>query len=126
MIKEGLLVVCTLTQNYPELYLLLVVDKGLYTVHSYNAPYEQENGTLNYCWRSRNGEIGLQTFCQVFQAHIPGLYARAKDRSATVSFESVCFPGYYIMQRNYHFHLEKRDGSEHFGENACINHEVFI
>jgi len=89
-------------------------------VHSYNAPYEQENGTLNYCWRSHNGEIGLQTFCQVFQAHIPGLYARATNGHATVSFESICFPGYFIKQRNYHFFLEKRDGSRRFGKNVCI------
>ena len=89
-------------------------------MHSYNAPYEQENGTLNYCWRSHNGVIGLQTFCQVFQAHIPGLYALAKDKNTTVSFESVCFPGYFIKQRNYHFFLEKRDGSVRFGENTTF------
>lgn len=100
------------------LFLLLVVNQGLYTVHSYNAPYAQENGTLNYCWQAHNGDVVLQTFCQVFRAHIPGLYASAKERNITISFESVCLPGYYIKQKNYHFLLEKRDGSELFGENS--------
>lgn len=103
-----------------ECFSSLVVSNGLYTVHSYNTPYSQENSTLNYCWRAHNGALGLGTFCQVFKARIPGLYMQTEDRNRTVSFESVCLPGYYIRQKNYKFILEKRDGSNLnlFGEKS--------
>lgn len=96
--------------------LSLVVDKGLYTIHSYDIPYAQENSTLNFCWRAKNSDVALDHFCQVFRAHIPGLFKKVKDSDSTVSFESLCLPGHYIKQRNYHFILQKRDGSELFGK----------
>jgi len=99
-------------------FLFTVVDKALYTVHSYDIPYQQENSTLNYCWQAHNGDVALRSFCQVFQVHIPGLYKGAAKRDKTVSFESVCLPGFFVRQKNYHFILQKRDGTELFGESS--------
>lgn len=96
----------------------LVVDKGLYTVHSFDVPYQQENTSLNFCWQAHNGDLALRAFCQVFQARIPGLYQAVEKKNETVSFESVCLPGYFMRQKNYHFILEKRDGSDLFGESV--------
>ena len=92
------------------------MDKALYTVHSWDIPYAQENGTLNYCWRSVNSDVSLGQFCQVFRAHVPGLFKDVKERNNTVSFESVCIPGAFLKQKNYHMILQKRDGTELFGE----------
>ena len=36
----------------------------------------------------------------------------------TVSFESVCLPGFYVRQKNYHLILQKRDGTELFGKSS--------
>ena len=105
--------------TYLNHVLPLVVDRGLYSVHSYFTPYTQENGTLNFCWRSLNGDVNLDRFCHVFRAHIPGLYKQAEVKNTTVSFESVCLPGYFVRQKNYHFILQKRDGSELFGKKFC-------
>ena len=96
--------------------LFSVVDKGLYTVHSFDIPFQQENGTLNFCWQAHNGDLALRPFCQVFQAHVPGFYKSVDNRNNTVSFESVCLPGYFIKQKNYNFILAKRDGTDLFGE----------
>ena len=98
-------------------FFSLVVGHGLYTIHSFDIPYSQENGTLNYCWRSKNGDVGLGPFCQVFKAHIPGLYKNSDERNHTVSFESLCLPGHFLRQKNYHFILQKKDGSDLFGKN---------
>ncbi|XP_066021495.1 uncharacterized protein [Pocillopora verrucosa] len=97
-----------------------IVDRGLYSVHSYFTPYTQENGTLNFCWRSLNGDVNLDRFCHVFRAHIPGLYKQAEEKNTTVSFESVCLPGYFVRQKNYHFILQKRDGSELFDKDSSF------
>lgn len=105
--------------TYLNHVLPLVVDRGLYSIHSYFTPYTQENGTLNFCWRSLNGDVNLDRFCHVFRAHIPGLYKQAEVKNTTVSFESVCLPGYFVRQKNYHFILQKRDGSELFGKKFC-------
>ncbi|XP_022790178.1 uncharacterized protein LOC111329682 isoform X1 [Stylophora pistillata] len=97
-----------------------LVNQGLYTIHSYDIPYAQENSTLNFCWRSKNSDVALSHFCQVFKAHIPGLYENVKDREGTVSFESLCLPGHYIKQRNYHFILHQRDGSKLFDKEGTF------
>ena len=92
------------------------MQNGLYTINSWDVPYPQENGSLNFCWRSFNGRIALRSFCQVFQVRIPALYKKTPEGTESVSFESVCLPGYFMRHRNYHFFLELRDGSELFGE----------
>lgn len=92
------------------------MDKALYTVHSWDIPYAQENSTLNYCWQAHDGDVKLAPFCQVFIVRIPGLYKGAKERIHTISFESVCLPGHFLKQKNYHMILQKRDGSDLFGE----------
>lgn len=102
--------------TFSLIFFLIVVDQGLYTVHSYDIPYQQENGTLNFCWQSHNGELALWQFCQVFKIHIPGLYKRAAKKERTVSFESVCLPGFFVRQKNYHLIVQRRDGTELFGE----------
>lgn len=58
----------------------------------------------------------LGPFCQVFRVHVPGLYKGAKERNLTVSFESVCLPGAFLKQKNYDMILQKRDGTDLFGE----------
>ena len=93
---------------------------ALYTVHSWDIPYAQENTSLNYCWQAHNGEVKLAPFCQVFILRTPGLYKGAKDRLHTMSFESVCLPGYFLKQKNYHMILQKRDGSDLFGEDIVF------
>ena len=93
----------------------LVVGGGLYTFHSIFVPYKQENFTLNNCWKSFNGEISISPYCQVFRAIVPALYKNSDKSKDTVSFESVCLPGYFVKQKNYRFVLEQRDGSTVFG-----------
>ena len=102
------------------LFCSLVVSNALYTVHSWDIPYAQENSSLNYCWQAHNGDIKLAPFCQVFILRIPGLYMGAKERKDTMSFESVCLPGYFLKQKNYHMILQKRDGSDLFGEDINV------
>ena len=89
-------------------------------MHSWDIPYSQENGSLNYCWRALNGDVKIGPFCQVFRAHIPGLYRNANGRNHTVSFESVCFPGAYLRQKNYDMILQKRDGTDLFGKDLTL------
>ena len=93
---------------------------AFYTVHSWDIPYAQENTSLNYCWQAHNGDVKLAPFCQVFILRTPGLYKGAKDRLHTMSFESVCLPGYFLKQKNYHMILQKRDGSDLFGEDIVF------
>ena len=52
---------------------------------------------------------------------IPGLYEGAKERIHTMSFESVCLPGHFLKQKNYHMILQKRDGSDLFGEDIVFS-----
>ena len=87
----------------------------MYTFHSMVAPYSQENAFLNDCWRSKYGIFYLDKFCQVFITRIPALSKEASTSRDTVSFESACRPGYFLRQKNYHFILQKRDGTELFG-----------
>ena len=47
-------------------------------------------------------------------AHIPGFDNRTGEHQ-TISFESLCAPGYYIRQKNYRFVLGKR-GDTKFGK----------
>lgn len=96
-----------------NVHLALVVANAMYTFHAYDDPYAQENFTLNDCWRSVNGRFFSKPFCHVFIARVPALYGNAKD---SVSFESACLPGYFMRQKNYHFFLRKRDGTELFGK----------
>ena len=91
------------------------MQDGLYTVHSWDVPYPQENGSLNFCWRSFNGKVALRPFCQAFKVRMPALYKKIKPGKESASFESVCLPGYFMRQKNYNFILQKRDGSELFG-----------
>ena len=86
----------------------------MYTIHSYHLPYSQEDFTLNFCWRSVNGRLHMRQFCHVFIARVPALYGKV-NTNYTVSFESACLPGHFLRQKNYHFHLQKRDGTELFG-----------
>lgn len=96
------------------------MGNALYTVHSWDIPYAQENSSLNYCWQAKNGDVKLAPFCQVFTVRIPGLYKGSKEKFNTMSFESVCLPGYYLKQKNYHMILQKRDGSDLFGEDVVF------
>ena len=90
---------------------------GLYTIHSFFVPHTQENFTLNYCWRALNGDLIMRQYCHVFIAKIPALYKRGMNTGyETISFESVCLPGFYIRQKNYHFIVDERDGTDLFGE----------
>ena len=98
---------------------------ALYTVHSWDIPYAQENSSLNYCWQAHNSDVKLAPFCQVFALRIPGLYKGAKERMKTMSFESVCLPGYFLKQKNYHMVLQKRDGSDLFGEAIVFSFSSF-
>ena len=96
------------------------MGNAFYTVHSWDIPYAQENTSLNYCWQAHNGDVKLAPFCQVFILRTPGLYKGAKERLHTISFESVCLPGYFLKQKNYHMILQKRDGSDLFGEDIVF------
>ncbi|KAJ7334527.1 hypothetical protein OS493_014851 [Desmophyllum pertusum] len=97
-----------------------LVQDGLYTVHSWDVPYPQENGSLNFCWRSLNGKMTLWSFCQVFILRIPALYKKIKAIDESVSFESACLPGFFLRQKNYRFILDKRDGSELFDKESSF------
>ena len=94
----------------------IVVANGLYTFHSMHSPYAQEDFFLNDCWRSRGGKLFLDKWCHVFIARVPALSADASKSRDTVAFESVCLPGYFLRQKNYHFLLQKRDGTKLFGK----------
>lgn len=108
--------VVSLCRNNGNPYLTLVVANAMYTLHAYDDPYAQENFTLNDCWRSVDGRLFMKQFCHVFIARIPALHGNAKD---SISFESSCLPGYFMRQKNYHFFLRKRDGTELFGKIPC-------
>ena len=97
-----------------------VVANAMYTFHSFNIPYPQERFWLNQCWRSINDKFVLDQWCNVFVARIPSLNEK-EGKLDSVSFESVCFPGYFMRQKNFHFLLQKRDGSDVFGE---CNHQM--
>ena len=99
-----------------NLPFILVVANGMYTFHSYDIPFEQENVFLNNCWRSKNGRFVLDQWCHVFIARIPALSKEARKEKDSVSFESACLPGYFMRHKNYHFLLQKRDGTELFGK----------
>ena len=58
----------------------------------------------------------MKPFCQAFTARVPALYVKATSKNYSVSFESACRPGHFLRQKNYHYFLEKRDGTELFGE----------
>ena len=106
----------TLTVNQAvTLFLFSVVGNAMYTIHSFHLPYSQEDFTLNWCWRAVNGRLFLRQFCHVFIARVPALYNKA-HQTYSVSFESACLPDHFIRQKNYHFHLQKRDGTELFGK----------
>ena len=51
---------------------------------------------------------------------MPALYKKVKEGKESVSFESVCLPGFFMRQKNYRFVLDQRDGSELFGKTAYI------
>ena len=93
----------------------------MYTFHSLGIPYAQEDFTLNFCWRSTNSGFQLRKFCHVYIARVPALYDKADAKKPSVSFESVCLPGYFIRQKNYHFFLKKRDGTELFGKICMVD-----
>ena len=89
----------------------------MYTFHTKAIPYAQENLLLNQCWRAKNGHFILDQWCHVFIARIPALSEEVnRIANYTVSFESACLPGHFMRQKNYHFFLEKRDGSTLFGK----------
>ena len=96
-----------------------------YRVFSRDTPEIQSDIKLNYCWTSRNGRLMLLQKCQFFKAHVPSLHPISDG--VTGSLESVCFPGYFVRQKNYHYVLAKRDGSPTFGE-LCTNqaHRISI
>ncbi|XP_074618669.1 uncharacterized protein LOC141877541 isoform X2 [Acropora palmata] len=96
-----------------------IVANAMYTFHSFNIPYPQETFWLNQCWRSINGKFVLDQWCNVFVARIPSLYGKGEDLRS-VSFESVCFPGYFMRQKNFHFLLQKRDGSDVFDKDSSF------
>ncbi|XP_029196209.2 uncharacterized protein LOC114961608 [Acropora millepora] len=97
-----------------------IVANAMYTFHSFNIPYPQEKFWLNQCWRSINGKFVLDQWCNVFVARIPSLYGKGEDLHS-VSFESVCFPGYFMRQKNFHFLLQKRDGSDVFDKDSSFH-----
>ncbi|XP_068695497.1 uncharacterized protein [Montipora foliosa] len=97
-----------------------IVANGLYTFHSFNIPFPQEDFSLNQCWRSINGKFVLDQWCNVFVARIPSLYANLDLGGNSVSFESACFPGHFMRQKNYHFLLQKRDGSDVFDRDSSF------
>ena len=89
----------------------------MYTIHSGLIPFYQENFTLNFCWRSFDGQMFLKPVCNVFIAHVPGLYSGQSDGNEdSVSFESACAPGYFLRQKNYRLLIKERDGSSLFGK----------
>ena len=90
-----------------------VVSGAYYKIFSRDTPEIQSDITLNYCWTSRNGRLMLLQKCQFFKVHVPSLHNQTRGSG---SFESACFPGYFLRQKNYQFVLEKRDGSHTFGE----------
>ena len=99
---------------------IAVVANAMYTFHSYNVPYEQEDSSLNYCWRSKNSRFILDQWCHVFIARIPALSKEVSKGGHTISFESACLPGHFMRQKNYHFFLQKRDGSTLFGKTSNL------
>ena len=89
----------------------------MYTIHSGLIPFYQENFTLNFCWRSFDGQMFLKPVCNVFIAHVPGLHSGQSDGNEdSVSFESACAPGYFLRQKNYRLLIKERDGSSLFGK----------
>ncbi|XP_074618702.1 uncharacterized protein LOC141877570 isoform X2 [Acropora palmata] len=97
-----------------------IVANAMYTIHSFNVPYPQEKFWLNQCLRSINGKFVLDQWCNVFVARIPSLYGKGENLRS-VSFESVCFPGYFMRQKNFHFLLQKRDGSDVFDRDSSFH-----
>ena len=96
-----------------------VVSGAFYKIHAWDVPEMQKDASMNFCWTSRHSRIMLLQDCQYFKAHVPSLYRKDTSLLPTepsASFESACFPGYYIRQKNYRYILAKRDGSHIFGE----------
>ena len=97
--------------------LTTVVADALYTIHAWDVPEPQIEIDLNFCWASEHGLLVLRQECQVFKVRAPPLFhSKAWSSSTGASFESACFPGYFLRQKNYRFVLAKRDGSPSFGE----------
>ncbi|XP_032227275.2 uncharacterized protein LOC5503106 isoform X2 [Nematostella vectensis] len=88
-----------------------VVVGAMYIIHSLNIPATQEF-KKNLCWRSTYGNMVLGRRCQVWIAR-KGFVVRG-DGQQTVSWESACLPGYYIVQKNYHYTLAKIGSTKKF------------
>ncbi|EDO32108.1 predicted protein [Nematostella vectensis] len=99
-----------------------VVIGARYTIHSLDTPAKQLNETLNMCLRSQESHIILKSDCHFFTIR-RGLEPFAgRD---VLSFESACIPGYYIVQRNYKFVLEKRQDTTKFDrDSSFVLHKI--
>ena len=90
-----------------------VIPNAMYKIYSINTPATQSY-LLNFCIKYSDDlkAIVWEQGCQYFIIHSPGI--RMDPQS--VSMESVCYPGFFIRQRNYKFILEKRSDSKAFGK----------
>lgn len=92
-------------------YLLTVMNLALYMIYSINTPTVQMY-SMNYCLRANGMQLFWSEHCQYFIAHVPGLN---KDPD-TVSFESICYPGAYVVHKDYRYVLLKHEFDQNFGK----------
>lgn len=92
------------------------MDKALYMIFSISTPLIRIY-YKNYCLRANGMELFWSNHCQYFIAHVPGLN---KDPD-TVSFESICYPGAYIVQKDYRFLLVNFTEDKNFCKNYHLN-----
>ena len=89
----------------------------MYLVHSFNTP-EVQDYNLNYCLSSSVSKaVLLVEGCQYFIVHSPGINRDPR----TISFESVCFPGHYLVQSQGAIYLEEKVEGQDFGKEYLLS-----
>lgn len=87
------------------------MNQAAYVIYSINTPTLQIYYN-NFCARANGMRMLFGQHCQYFIAHVPGLN---KDPD-TVSFESICTPGSYIIQKDYGFVLMVYQRDDNYGK----------
>lgn len=88
-------------------FLFAVVHGAKYVFFSRDVPSQWQLFSYNLCWHVSESTLIQNRDCQFFKIHTPGRRIYDRKEAATVSVESVCQPGYFLVQKNYRFVLEK-------------------
>ncbi|XP_048575561.1 uncharacterized protein LOC116603955 isoform X1 [Nematostella vectensis] len=100
-----------------------IVIGAKYTVHSTDIPAKQPDASLNHCLKSKGSQMIVDSGCQYFiirKGHA------LKPSKKILSLESICTPGYFVVQRNFRFYLEKNDGTDRFKRQATLKAQKIV